>query len=437
MPAKPKPYFKNLNLYALTKDVDWSDLAKQLEQCPFTPCGEQDYSRMGFAPALSDLATDLIHQVGHHILIRVKKEVRPVPADAIRREAAKKKEELIAQGETITKTMKDRLEEEAFLKLLPRAFGKLYSTKIWINTKDKFIAVGESSENKADEALCLLRKALGSLPVLPLSPRHHLVDAMTGWLKSDPALPEGFGIGCVADLQQGNTEAVRIKDSGSVQLSGITTTALADGHQCSQLNLSWQGKIGFTLHHDCRITGISMPDEYCELLSGGENHLADADTNFVLATGIMTEFVAQFRQLIQDDNLGEVAEEQITADQVRQILMMSEQAKEHGQELTRTAVMAATGLGFVGLERLISAASQELANGITFDQAPSDVDPLYAKAKAFVLESRRASTSSIQREFKIGYNRAARIIEYMEAERLISPPGHNGARDVLAPGASS
>ena len=157
-------------------------------------------------------------------------------------------------------------------------------------------------------------KHMGSLPVLPLSPRHHLVDAMTGWLKSDPALPEGFGIGCVADLQQGNTEAVRIKDSGSVQLSGITTTALADGHQCSQLNLSWQGKIGFTLHHDCRITGISMPDEYCELLSGGENHLADADTNFVLATGIMTEFVAQFRQLIQDDNLGEVVEEQITAD---------------------------------------------------------------------------------------------------------------------------
>ena len=74
-----------------------------------------------------------------------------------------------------------------------------------------------------------------------------------------------------------------------------------------------------------------MPDEYCELLSGGENHLADADTNFVLATGIMTEFVAQFRQLIQDDNLGEVAEEQITADQVRQILMMSEQAKEQAR----------------------------------------------------------------------------------------------------------
>ncbi len=62
-----------------------------------------------------------------------------------------------------------------------------------------------------------------------------------------------------------------------------------------------------------------------------------------------------------------------------------------------------------------------------------DYDPLYDEAVAFVCESRRGSISSVQRKLKIGYNRAARIIEQMEADGIVSPPGHNGNRDVLAP----
>jgi S-DNA-T family DNA segregation ATPase FtsK/SpoIIIE len=60
-------------------------------------------------------------------------------------------------------------------------------------------------------------------------------------------------------------------------------------------------------------------------------------------------------------------------------------------------------------------------------------DELYDKAVAYVLESRRASISSVQRQLRIGYNRAARLIEEMEAQGVVSPPEHNGQREVLAP----
>ena len=60
-------------------------------------------------------------------------------------------------------------------------------------------------------------------------------------------------------------------------------------------------------------------------------------------------------------------------------------------------------------------------------------DELYDKAVAYVLESRRASISSVQRQLRIGYNRAARLIEDMEAQGVVSPPEHNGQREVLAP----
>lgn len=62
-----------------------------------------------------------------------------------------------------------------------------------------------------------------------------------------------------------------------------------------------------------------------------------------------------------------------------------------------------------------------------------DKDRLYDEAVAFITETRRASISSVQRKFKIGYNRAARMIEAMEAAGVISAPAHNGSREVLAP----
>ncbi|NNK37856.1 MAG: cell division protein FtsK [Xanthomonadales bacterium] len=60
-------------------------------------------------------------------------------------------------------------------------------------------------------------------------------------------------------------------------------------------------------------------------------------------------------------------------------------------------------------------------------------DELYDQAVAFVTESRRASISSVQRQLRIGYNRAARLVEEMEAAGVVSPPEHNGQREVLAP----
>nr|WP_276486537.1 DNA translocase FtsK [Pseudomonas mendocina] len=66
----------------------------------------------------------------------------------------------------------------------------------------------------------------------------------------------------------------------------------------------------------------------------------------------------------------------------------------------------------------------------------SEEDPLYDEAVNFVLESRRASISAVQRKLKIGYNRAARMIEAMEMAGVVSSMNTNGSREVLAPGSS-
>ncbi|KZN55513.1 DNA translocase FtsK [Pseudoalteromonas luteoviolacea] len=65
--------------------------------------------------------------------------------------------------------------------------------------------------------------------------------------------------------------------------------------------------------------------------------------------------------------------------------------------------------------------------------ADEESDPLYDEAVGFVIETGKVSVSSVQRKLRVGYNRAARLVEQMEMSGVVSAPGHNGAREVLVP----
>lgn len=78
-------------------------------------------------------------------------------------------------------------------------------------------------------------------------------------------------------------------------------------------------------------------------------------------------------------------------------------------------------------------AGEESEGGSGGLEGDEELDPLFDQAVSFVVDKRRASISGVQRQFRIGYNRAARIIEQMEAQGIVSEPGHNGNREVLSP----
>jgi len=97
-----------------------------------------------------------------------------------------------------------------------------------------------------------------------------------------------------------------------------------------------------------------------------------------------------------------------------------EHLKAHGEPQYEEAILAGP-------------ASEEAQQGEIFGDAGEDADPLYDDAVAYVTRSRRASISSVQRQFRIGYNRAARLVEQMEAAGILSSMSKSGSRDVLAP----
>ncbi len=86
-------------------------------------------------------------------------------------------------------------------------------------------------------------------------------------------------------------------------------------------------------------------------------------------------------------------------------------------------------------EGILSGPTPEGGTPDLFGDTPdAEADPLYDEAVSFVLRTRRASISSVQRQLRIGYNRAARLVEQMETAGLVSPMSTNGNREVLAPG---
>jgi len=87
------------------------------------------------------------------------------------------------------------------------------------------------------------------------------------------------------------------------------------------------------------------------------------------------------------------------------------------------------------LEEIIQGGDVDIPGIPGFESEGDDpeADVLFDQAIEFVTQTRKASISSVQRKLRIGYNRAARLVEAMESAGVVSPPGHNGAREVLAP----
>lgn len=91
------------------------------------------------------------------------------------------------------------------------------------------------------------------------------------------------------------------------------------------------------------------------------------------------------------------------------------------------------------LDGLLEGGSGETGEGLNAITgfADTESDPLYDQAVAFVLESKRASISAVQRQLRVGYNRAARLVEEMEKAGIVSAMGPNGNREILVPTASA
>lgn len=291
-------FFKNAIIYRISNPMSLmaqlATIEQQLLPFQFTPCGPQDTARTGWVPATAFSQT-LKHDANGQYLLTVQRQEKILPGPVIKQELNARIAKLESeQGRKLKKTEKDSLKDEVLQSLLPRAFTKDSRTQLWIDVMSGLIVVDASSARKAEDALALLRKSLGSLPVIPLTIENPVELTMTEWVRSGNA-PSGFAIGDAAELKailvDGGIARVKKQDLVSDEIK----THIEAGKLITKLALDWQQRVTFTLTDDAILTRLKFCDELIDQNDDidREDVLARFDADFTLMTGELSALIKQ------------------------------------------------------------------------------------------------------------------------------------------------
>lgn len=257
-------WFKNALVYRFNKaiDLEVNVLEQRLAEFKFTPCSSQEQQKFGWAGVLSD---DLFTHVSDgNILLCARKEEKMLPAQVIKDKLNQKIEKLEEiEQRKLKKTEKDSLKDEVLIDLLPRAFSRLHSTYILIMPRLELVIVDAASSKKAEDALALLRKSIGSLPVIPCLPHTPIENTLTTWVQTGEAAKD-FAIGYEATLEAFEEDGAVVKCKKQDLSADEVQQHIQANKFVTQLSLNWQDRIEFMLGQDASLKRLKFSDELKE-----------------------------------------------------------------------------------------------------------------------------------------------------------------------------
>ena len=301
-------WFKNLKLYAITQDMDFKeqDIEDKLGEFKFRPCGSQELATMGWASPFNQ-GEALIHATSGRIWLTLKKQERILPATVVNAELADKVAVIEAEtGSPVGKKAQQDLKQEIIQRLLPQAFTKNSFTHGFISTKDNLVVVDASADGKAEAFLAMARKALGSLPVVPLA-RQSVQGDLTSWLKDDAA-PTDIVVLEEAELKTLEEDGAIIRCKNQDLYSEEMTHHLEAGKSVQKIAVEWDETFTAVIEEDLSIKRIKFTDVIREQNDDipKDQMLARQDANFALMSGEVVRFAKRLKEMfnLDDEKVG-------------------------------------------------------------------------------------------------------------------------------------
>lgn len=293
-------WFKNLMVYRLSREVSLSadEMEKQLSALSFTPCGSQDMAKTGWVSPMGSRSDALTHTVNGQIVICARKEEKILPSPVLKQELQAKIERLEGeQHRKLKKTEKDSLKDEVLHSLLPRAFSRFNQTFLWIDTVNDLIMVDAASAKRAEDTLALLRKSLGSLPVVPLTLETPIELTLTEWVRAK-TLPAGFALMDEAELKAILEDGGVIRCKKQDLFSDEIAVHIEAGKLVTKLALDWQERVQLVLSDDGSLKRLKFSETLREQNDDidREDFAQRFDADFILMT---SELAALIKNLIE------------------------------------------------------------------------------------------------------------------------------------------
>lgn len=316
---------------SLEQQVEFSDfghrmmgqvgLQNQLEEFKFKACTPQRTSSQGwFSPFGAD-SKELALFINDHVLLIYREEIRTVPPAEINRLLDKKVNEHLDNGGTVNKKQRDEWKEDIAIELLNHAFSKFKNTAVWIDLEAQRICVDTTSHANADKPLAVLRKSLGTLPIVPMPENsRYMEDILTRWVELDKdkktELPDCYQLGEAVNLSGIGDDPRKANFKNHNLLDDDVQIHVATGLKVNTLALRFRAhkelkpdekepvllaNVGFTLNDKMAIKSIKLDIE-------PENELdySDAAAVFSAEFAIIT---AELSYLLDRLNLDFSAEE--------------------------------------------------------------------------------------------------------------------------------
>lgn len=429
--------FNNILAYRLTDPAAFhkhgsEGLEDSLAEKPARLPAPMELSAAGFTPPLG-IEDELVEVIRPYTyVIAVNFAERMVPGKIVRQRVSTKVREIEEeQDRKVYAREKQQIKDDVLSKMLPHAFIDQKIVRVMIS--GPYIFIDSTSANKGEDVLSMLREVLGTLGVRPVAVKTTPIESFTQWFTRNQ-LPENLSL--TGDFKANNSgdESDFINGKGtSPEFEGLSDLVLEHGRRVTVLGLRWFHQefgveTAFTVNEMLGIKGIKWPDEIVDMASADAGEEAEQITllraTYLLLAAEINALLADLLAGLGGEELPEGQEslEQKFAAALKGVthingIPVDEIKRRHGQPDT----------GDSDLDDLIRR-THERADELLDDAA----ETLYASAVRWARESGgRTTISAIQRQFRLGYNRAAQMIEQMEADGVVSPMNRNGGRDVL------
>jgi recombination associated protein RdgC len=263
-------------------------LEEALDRARFAPCSPTEPRSAGWVEPRGREHGALAESVGGQLVLSLRTEVRAVPGSAVR-DALEDRLRRIEQetGSRPRGKQRKELKEEVVIDLLPRAFSKFSTTRIWIDPKARLMLVGAGSAAKADEAVGALMEAFrdmaAELPVSLVKTGRSPSTAMSTWL-AEREPPAGFSIDRECELKQAGAGESQVALEGAAPApAGDKATVryarhpldideivahIEQGKVATKLAMTWQDRVSFVLDASLVLRRIEILDVVLEAAAG-------------------------------------------------------------------------------------------------------------------------------------------------------------------------
>lgn len=426
--------YRLTNAFELHKDLDAVNqaLASKKARLP----GKMELNAVGFTEPVGEEGAFIERIAPMAYVFAYNLAERMIPGKIVRQQVAARVKQIEKEQERkVYAREKQQIKDEVLNKMLPRAFIDQKITYGMI--LGPYILIDSSSAKRGEDILSTLRTCVGSLGVRPVAVKTTPIDAFTRWFTSGEIDGPFYMTGDFkANNRSDESDFVNGKGT-SPQDEGLSDLVLEHDRRVTVLGLGWGTSTGesatFTVNEMIGIKGIKWPESLSEQAADqvGEEDDEDARRVTLLRT-TMILLGAELKTLLEDllQALGgeEIPGGAEDADENLAVLTLRRMGEDYMERFHATPVESDPAE-----DEGTDAEADDLS-----DQLPEDddfeivqVDPLLREAVEFVRESGRASISAIQRKLKIGYNRAARLIETLEENGVVTPMASNGSREVI------